>query len=232
MARFGPWLLIAVTTAHTQAPASPRFVDAAARGQLERARAAVLGPRANEGLRSLLLRGRLRVGITREQAVDGQVEIRVLFPDRYLRVDTVDGTERRSGFTGRTLLTPKGDVNAERTSFTRLMLGLAAFVPAEPRLTFESTGESAFADTAAIDVSAPGFSARMVFDRSSHVPLRLVYDSRYGAGTVMSFANRRDVDGLQLPSRVTTLIADRVLETLMFDEMQINPDLHDADFRR
>jgi hypothetical protein len=72
----------------------------------------------------------------------------------------------------------------------------------------------------------------MVFDRSSHVPLRLVYDSRYGAGTVMSFANRRDVDGLQLPSRVTTLIADRVLETLMFDEMQVNPDLRDADFRR
>jgi hypothetical protein len=48
----------------------------------------------------------------------------------------------------------------------------------------------------------------------------------------MSFANRRDVDGVQLPSRVTTLIADRVLETLMFDEMQVNPDLRDTDFSR
>lgn len=232
MVRIGPWLLIAVTTAHFQTPASPRFADSAARDQLERSQSAVLGRLAPEGLRSLLLKGRLRLGISREEAVDGLVEIRVRFPDRYLRVDTVNGAERRSGFVGHTLLTPKGDVNAERAAFARLVLGLAARIPTEPKLTFESTGESAFADTAAIDVSGGGFAARMVFDSASHVPLRLVYDSRYGAGTVMSFANRRDVDGVQLPSRVTTLIADRVLETLMFDEMQVNPALQDTDFRR
>lgn len=232
MPRFGLWLLIAVTTAHAQAPASSRVADTAARAQLEQARTAVLGRQAPDGLRSLTLKGRLRIGVSREQSVDGLVEIRVLLPDRYLRVDTTNGAVRRSGLAGATLLTPKGDLDAERANLARLLLGLAAYVPAEPKLSFESTGEPAFADTVAIDVSAPGFAARMVFDSASHVPLRLVYDSRYGAGTVMSFANRRDVDGVQLPSRVTTLIADRVLETLMFDEMQVNPDLRDADFRR
>jgi len=220
-------ILIALTSAPTAQPGV-----APARDELARAQAAVLGRHAPDGLRSLRLKGRLRVGISRDEAVDGLVDVRVLLPDRYLRVDTINGTERRSGLAGRTLLTPKGDVNAERAGFARLMLGLAAVIPAEPKLMFESTGESSFADTTAIDVSGPGFAARMVFDSASHIPLRLVYDSRYGAGTVMSFANRRDVDGVQLPSRVTTLIADRVLETLMFDDMQVNPDLQDTDFRR
>ncbi len=224
--------MLAATAAPSQQPTSVRFLDSAAREALERARTAVLGGRAPEDFRSLLLKGRLRVGVSRDQAVDGQVEIRVLLPDRYLRVDTINGVERRSGFAGRGLLTSKGGLSAERANFARLMLGLAAYIPGDPKLTFESTGESAFADTVAIDVTGLAFAARMVFDSPSHIPLRLVYDSRDGAGTVMSFANRRDVDGMALPSRVTTLVADRVLETLMFDEMHVNADLRDGDFRK
>jgi hypothetical protein len=230
--RFVLGLLAAASTALSQAPASARFLDPAAREQLERARTAVFGGRAPADLRSLLLKGRLRIGISREQALDGQVEIRVMLPDRYLRVDTLNGAERRSGFAGRVLITPKGELNAERANFARLMLGLAAYIPSDPPHTFESTGESAFVDTVAVDVAGPAFAARIVFDSPSHIPLRLVYDSRHGAGTVMSFANRRDVDGMLLPSRVTTLVADRVLETLMFDEMHVNADLRDSDFRK
>jgi hypothetical protein len=230
--RLLPWLLIAAGAAHAQPSGSPRFRDAASRDAVEQARAAVLGSRPIEGFRSLRLTGRLRVGVSRDEAVDGQVDIRVLLPDRYLRVDTLKGVARRAGFAGRALLTEKGDIRAEYAGFARLLLGLAAIVPAEPKLTFESTGESAFADTIAVDVTGTGLSGRLVFDSATHVPLRLVYDSRYGAGTVMSFANRRDVDGVTLPSRVTTLIADRVLETLMFDDIQVNPDFRDADFRR
>jgi hypothetical protein len=230
--RFLPWLVIAATAAHAQPSSPARFLDPTARDRLERARTAVLGGRALDDLRSLVLKGRLRVGVSRDQAVDGQVEIRVLLPDRYLRVDTINGAERRSGFAGRGLLTAKGELSAERANFVRLMLGLAAYVPVDPQLTFESTGEAAFADTVAIDVIGPAFAARVVFDGPSHIPLRLVYDSRNGAGTVMSFANRRDVDGVALPSRVTTLVADRVLETLMFDEMHVNADLRASDFRK
>jgi hypothetical protein len=224
-------VLAILIAAQAHAPAAqPRL--SAAPDALAQARTAVLGRRAPDGIRALRLKGRLRVGISRDEAVDGLVDVRVLLPDRYLRVDTVNGAERRSGLKGRTPLAPGGDAIAERASFLRLMLGLIAFVPPDTKLAVESTGEPAFADTIAIDLTAPGFAARMVFDSASHVPLRLVYDSRYGAGTVMSFANRRDVDGVQLPSRVTTLIADRVLETLMFDEMQVNPDLRDTDFSR
>jgi hypothetical protein len=224
-------VLAILIAAQTHAPAAPPGVPSA-RDALAQARTAVLGRHAPDGVRSLRLKGRLRVGISRDEAVDGLVDVRVLLPDRYLRVDALNGSERRSGFKGRTLLTPGADAIAERASFLRLMLGLIGFVPRDTKLSVESTGEPAFADTVAIDLTAPGFAARMVFDSTSHVPLRLVYDSRYGAGTVMSFANRRDVDGVQLPSRVTTLIADRVLETLMFDEMQVNPDLRDTDFSR
>ena len=89
-----------------------------------------------------------------------------MLPDRYLRVDTINGAERRSGFAGRALITPKGELNAERANFARLMLGLAAYIPSDPPHTFESTGESAFVDTVAVDVTGPAFAARIVFDSS------------------------------------------------------------------
>jgi len=232
------WLIVAGSVA-LQAQEAARFLDEAAREQLQRSQAAILGalspaaPGTTGQLRGLVLKGRLRVGVSRDASVDGQVEIRVLLPDRYLRVDTVNGVDRRSGFSGRTLLTPKGAIAVERAAFARLMLGLVAYVPDAPKLSFQTTAETAFADTVAVDIEGgPGLSARMVFDGPSHVPLRLVYDSRYGAGTVMSFANRREVDGVQLPARVTTLIAERVLETLMFDDMRVNPDLNEGDFRK
>jgi hypothetical protein len=46
----------------------------------------------------------------------------------------------------------------------------------------------------------------------------------------MSFANRRPAGGIDLPFRITTQTPDRVLETLMIDEIVVNPDLTDRDF--
>jgi hypothetical protein len=167
--------------------------------------------------------------------LDGFVEIKVLLPDRYLRVDTLAGVAHRSGFAGRTLLTPAGDLRVERARFTRLLLGAAAYTAAPSRdeqLTLRSTGEDAFQDTAAVDVTGPGFSARLVVDAQSRVPLRLVYFGDRQVSTVVSFANRRAVSGIDLPFRITTQTPERVLETLMFDEILVDPELGAADFHK
>jgi hypothetical protein len=214
------------------AAAQLRFADAAARDLVERSHRTIVENAASPDLRSLVLKGRLRIPRDDGSANDGLVELRIVLPDRYLRIDTIASSVRRSGFTGSDVLTPNGDLRRERAQFTRLMLGLAAWAPPGTPLVVKSTGETAFADTAAVDVDGPGFAARLVLDRATLVPLRIVYFAEGGVSTVTSFANRRAVDGFALPFRVTAQTPDRVLETLMFDEIVVNPALSDADFRR
>jgi hypothetical protein len=218
-----------IVAASAQAPA---FSDAASRLLFERARAAVVHERSVTTLRSFVFRGRLRVSAADDQMVDGQVEMKILLPDRYLRVDSVAGVERHSGFAGARLLTPGGSLTDEKARFARFMLGVLAYAPPDSKLRLQSTGEGAFADTEAADVTGPQFSARLVVDAASHLPLRVVFFGERQVSTVVSFANRRPVEAIELPFRVTTQTPDRVLETLMFDEILVNPDLADDEFRR
>ena len=224
-------LVIAALAASAAAAQDPDFADAGARRVFEGARAAVLHDNPIAGVRSLVLTGRVRAAAGPDKR-DGQVQIKVLLPDRYSRVDTYGGVERRAGFAGPRLLTPSGTLAQERARFARLMLGALAYAPPEPRLRLQSTGESAFADTEAVDVTGTGFTARLVFDRASRVPMRVVFFGERQVSVVVSFANRRTVDGIDLPSRITTQTPDRVLETLMFDEMAVNANLREDEFRR
>lgn len=219
------WLIVGALVAGEQA----RFADAAAKDLVERSRATIVTSAAAGGLRALVLKGRLRLP-DGDGSRDGSFEIKIQLPDKFVRVDTFGASARRSGFAGRTLLTPGGDLRRERLLFTRLMLGLAAWTPPDQPLVLKSTGETAFADTAAVDVDGPGFSARLVLDAATHVPMRIVYFAEGGVSTVMSFANRRSSGGVDLPSRITTQTPDRVLETLMIDEAVVNPELTDRDF--
>jgi hypothetical protein len=206
-----------------------RFADQTARDLIRRSREAVSRGSSRE-LRSLVMKGLRRVPLEGSDTADGPVEIKILLPDKFLRIDALGANERRSGFAGRDVLTPRGDLRRERAQLTRLMLGLAAY--ASDDLTIQSTGEAAFADTTAVDVNGPGFSGRLVLDATTCVPLRVVYFVEGGVSTVMSFANRRPVDGWDLPFRITTQTPDRVLETLMLDEIQVNPKLTERDFSR
>jgi hypothetical protein len=254
------WLIVGALLAGAT---DVRFADATARELVERSRAHIVQNGASIDLRSLILKGRVRVPGEGAATTDGTVEIRILLPDRFLRVDTYGATERRSGVAGRTLLstTPasrsasdatadasrrsaatsdpsrrndakgESDVRRARAELTRLMLGLAPWAATAEALVVKSTGEAAFADTAAVDVNSPGFSARLVFDTTMHVPLRVVYFAEGGVSMVVSFANRRVTGGLELPFRITTQTPDRVLETLMLDEIVVNPPLTAADFK-
>ncbi len=212
-----------------------RFADAVPRDLIERSRAQIVQAGASIDLRSLVLKGRVRVPGEGSATTDGTVEIRILLPDRFLRVDTYSATERRSGFAGDADLSrrsgAKADLRRARAELTRLILGLAPWAATADSLVVKSTGETAFADTAAVDINGPGFSGRLVFDTTTHVPLRVVYFAEGGVSMVVSFANRRVSGGLELPFRITTQTPDRVLETLMLDEILVNPPLTPADFK-
>jgi len=207
------------------------FGDDAARGLFDRARAAIVHTGKIADLRTLVLRGRVRFA-DRELDRDGDVEIKILLPDHFLRVDRVEGTIRRSGFAGRTLLSDGGDLSSERARFARLMLGAALYAAPDEKLAVRSTGEDPFPNTQAVDLKGPSFAGRLVFDASSLVPLRILYFGDRGVSTIVSFADRRRAGGLEFPFRVATQTNERVLETLMFDDVLVNPPLDKGEFVR
>jgi hypothetical protein len=208
------WLTAGAILAGSQGRVAGR-TDADARALVERSRAAV-APAGAAGVRSVILRGRVRHPTEGNLFDEGQVEIRVLLPDQFRRVDTFDGAPRLS---------------KDRAFFTRFLAGALAFLVPGEKLAVRSTGEEAFEDTAAVDVAGPAFSARLVFELASMIPMRLTYFEKGTVSTVMSFADRRPVDGVLIPFRVSTQVPQRVLETLMFDEVLVNPPLARGDFK-
>ena len=208
----------------------------AAADPLDASRLAVTGGRPRPAIHTLSMNGRLRVTADDGTMRDGTVAIRIALPRRFVRVDTIGGTRRMSGFDGDRLLTRSDGraadrLKVERAQLTRLLLGAAAIVVADERVDIRAAGDEAFPDTRALDVTARSWSLRYVMDAASALPLRLVYFAPQRGTTITSFADRRDVDGYLLPHRITTTTAERVLETLMFDEMMVNPALTDADFK-
>lgn len=206
------WLVAAAALCAQNRTSSP---DADARALVERGRAAVAPARAG-AVRSLRFTGRVRIPQEGSAFDEGHVDIRILLPDQFLRVDTFGSAAKPS---------------RDRAFFTRFLLGAMVYLVPQSRLTIRSTGESAFEDTAAVDVAGPSFTARLVFDYPSLTPLRLTYFPSGSVSTVMAFADRRTVDGVSLPFRVSTQTPQRVLEALLFDDVRVNPPLTKDDFR-
>ena len=222
---------------------SPRAPDSATADLIGRSRASIRAGGPVESIRALRMKGRLRIPAEGAQPSDGLVDIRIQLPDRYVRIDTVGSVERWSGFDGSTLLTatrvggrvtppPRNEraslVAQEREIATWFLLGLAAI--GDSSLTMKLADE-AFPDTRSIDVTRGRAEARLVLDADSAVPLRVVYWAGKRGNMVTSFADRRDVGGFLLPHRITTTTPTHVLETLMLDDIVVNPPLTDADFK-
>jgi hypothetical protein len=119
----------------------------------------------------------------------------------------------------------------ERAQLVRLMLGAAAIVVGDEAVDIQAGGDEAFPDTRTLDLTTKSWSLRFVMDAATALPMRLVYFGTGRGTTITSFADRRDVDGYQLPHRITTTTAERVLETLMLDQVVVNPALTNADFK-
>jgi len=265
-----------MVVARPSAQDATRFADEAAHDLFIRSRAAVVQTGTVLQLHSLVMKGVLRTFTDDGRLLEGQIEIRALLPDHFLRIETFGTSRRISGFAGRVLLTQMRDGNRielppenltaqllrlVHAHFTRLLLGAATYVTADQHLTFRSAGGAVAMvdprDTAraaigvtggnsaagssvvtnstpdhfAMDVMSENFAVRYVVDPVTRVPSAVVFQGAKKEPNTMRFEDRRIVSGFNLPFRITTSARDRALETMVFDEIVVNPELNRADFR-
>lgn len=88
-----------------------RFGDDAAQNLFVRSRAAVARTGTVTQLRSLILRGQIRTLADNGAPLDGTIEINVLLPDSFLRVETYGTVQRFLGLSGKSLLIAFRDGN-------------------------------------------------------------------------------------------------------------------------
>ncbi|HMD35905.1 MAG TPA: hypothetical protein VKH42_13100 [Vicinamibacterales bacterium] len=148
--------LCAVACATVGAQESLDFKDANAREILKRGRIAIGGVDAVGHVQAIVLQGLSRIPAN-TGPVECELEIRILLPDRYLRIDRAPFGEKRSGFEGRqslsvisergrTTLPPEHLVDqivqSERERMLQLLLGAAAYLSPRDVVTFRSvTGD-------------------------------------------------------------------------------------------
>ncbi len=179
------------------------------------------------------------------------VEIRVLLPDHYLRIDAGEFGRRQTGYAGRTTLDrmerPDGRAAADsrdnaaalmgnRATLARLMLGVATFTSPEMPVELRTHGTPrempVVPESLWIDAVGDGVAAKMILDAKTRAPIRLAF---WGADrTVMNtaFSDRRSTGGMKAPYKIVTTAGDRVVDELEFDEVIVNPSLSKSDFIR
>ena len=238
------WLAFAAfAAAMTLIPPPPTLAqqtDAKAAQMLAAARAALGGETKLAGVNGLSLRGTYQREIAAPAGgggavimmtgpgggspqMSGELEIDVLFPDKYIKVDTGTGPvaiTRTEGFDGeRPLLAVRsssphvrimgdnvdGDPERAKTAasraraeLARLLLGLIAGTQPGFPVAYSYVGQAESPDGKAevIDVKGPdGFETRLFIDASTHLPLMLTYLAP--EARVM----RRTMDGSGAPRR-------------------------------
>jgi hypothetical protein len=130
-----------------------QFRDAAAEDFFRYSRLA-LGGAAVTRIKTLKFQGKSKTW-TEKGVIDADVEIKILLPDHYLRVDATPTSQRISGFAGKTLLSAIRDgeaiayppeqlkppiLKAERFRLARLLLATTTYVSSEMSMRFQSIG--------------------------------------------------------------------------------------------
>jgi hypothetical protein len=248
-------LIVAATlTCGARSTQEPELLrDPKTRELFASARIAIFGgPGGVARLRALRFKGRSRFAGTGSELLSAAVEIRVLLPDRYLRIDTGSFGRRQSGYAGGQtldriedatgLVTPDPRsvamrLRTDRAELARLLLGVAMYasedVPMKLQTRDTPTEMPGLPEPLGIDATGDTFTARIAFDGKSHLPVRLVFWSGDRVALTTAFADRRSAGGMQVPySMITTAGADRVVDELLFDEVAVNPPLTKADFSR
>lgn len=186
-----------------------------------------------------------REGVTRITDRTAPVEIRFLFPDRYLQIQNDGRFERRYGFAGDVLLNGLASldggqagshfepdaINLERQTFARLLAGLLA----------RSDGSHDLKARIELD-TATGRVARIVSrGKVRPRPLGEILKGRMsgpGPSTApetditMAFADHRSVDGVLVPHHITSMALGILLWEMRFDNVVINGPMTAADFQK
>lgn len=230
--------------------------DVKTRELMTAARVAVFGgPGGVALLRSMRLKGRSRFPDQDGGMIDAAVEIRILLPDHYLRIDTAPFGRRLNGVAGNTAINLTERANgqmtqdpsdartllfADRAQLARLMLGVAAYTsPALPlALSTRDTPQAmpGPSDPLGIDVTGDhgfeGFIARLMLDAKSRAPGRVVFWDGDRTVLTTAFSDRRSTGGMKAPYSIVTTAGERILDEMLFDEVAVNPKLTKADFSR
>ena len=227
--------------------------DAKTKDLFGSARVAIFGgPGGIARLRAMRFKGRSRFPAADGSMMSATVEIRVLLPDRYLRIDSGSFGRRLAGYAGNSTLdvieTPDGKairnsgdpaatLFTNRAELARLMLGVATFASQEMPLKLQ-TRETPVpmpgpSEPLGIDaVGESGFAARIVFDGKSHLPVRIVFWGPDRTVLTTSYTDRRSTGGMKAPFSIVTAAGDRIVDELLFDEIAVNPSLNKTDFSR
>jgi hypothetical protein len=230
--------------------------DVKTRDLMTAARVAVFGgPGGVALLRALRFKGRSRFPAEDGSLISATVEIRVLLPDHYLRIDTAPFGRRLNGVSGNTAVNLIERANgqttqdpsdaktllfADRSQLARLMLGVAAYTsPALPvALSTRDTPQAmpGPSDPLGIDATGDhgfeGFVARLVLDAKSRTPGRVVFWDADRTVLTTAFTERRSTGGMKAPYSIVTTAGDRIVDELVFDEVAVNPKLSKTDFSR
>lgn len=227
---------------------------------LREAREALGGDAKLAGVRSLRFQGRAQIlGVVNGVAKLGDprsLDVRVLFPAKYLRIENDTRVETRAGFDGDELLNAvkslrsdvhygatysAQDLKLERARFVRFVLGMLAVVPSVVPLEIRRG-----AGPGQVHASGPeDFDAVVDLD-DRNVPVRVRYRDKVRfpqpgsimppapetAEVTMTFEDRRPVNGISLAHRLVRTARDVVFEDLRFDTIAVNPPLAAADFRK
>ena len=247
--------LLAGIMAAGAAPRAGAQEPSAAAALLAGARKAIGPQPALAGVKSLRLGGVSqawnqyygRMEGANNEFVTYALDTRILFPDHYETVKRRAGIAlvRRTGFAGPSLLTqtrlPDGKVNewsgadamrAQRTELARLMLLMLLKTDTALALTLDQRAGS---PSTLRFTGADDFAATVHLDPRTRLPLELRFTVRMVPSGeqrdyVMEVVERRSVNGLSLPSRLTTKSRGRITEKLEFTSIEVNPALTRASF--
>lgn len=234
-----PILLLAAATVAGQSSAT--FDGPGAETLFRQSRKAIGGEANVASVTSLVMKGIVRVSTPDGGPPERGIELRMLLPDQYVRIETAKDWTKRSGFSGKTLLTEiraQGQINrppanlwasllrAERGRFARLLLGAGSIVTPEIWLTIrQPTDTPSMLEATAQD----NFMAR-VFYGVTGVPLRVEYEAARRQ-IVTTFGDRRNVGALRLPHVMTTTLDGMPLEEITLSEIVANAPLSPGDFQ-
>ena len=249
-----PLLLIAASAAGQN---YVTFDGAGAETLFRQSRNAVGGEAAVMNVSSMVMNGIARVAAGDDGPPERMVEIRILLPDQYVRIETAGPWSKRTGFSSKTLLTeirngseidkPPANMaasllRAEKGRFARLLLGLGSFATPEVWLTlrqpmgvretgsaFETGQTTNVASARVLEATArDNFAATTYYDATG-IPLRVGYEANRRK-VVTTFGDRKKVGTLLLPHKLTTTLDGAPLEEITFSEITVNPKLTKADF--
>jgi hypothetical protein len=209
------------------------------------------GPGGIARLRAMRFKGKSKVPGDDGSMLAATVEIRVLLPDNYLRIDTGAFGRRVTGYAGRSSLDrierPDGGVGPDprdaaavlqgnRATLARLMLGVATFtspeMPVDLRTKSTTREMPSVPESTWIDAVGDGFAAKMILDAKTRVPIRLTFFAADRTVMNIAFADRRATGGMNAPYKIVTTAGDRLVDELEFDEVIVNPSLTKSDFMR